>query len=312
MRKHLHLVVDTYLHPSIGLFWQRHGLRIMEHLVPSAFSCTSRGNGLEAVFDKAVRGRSRKVVLIATPDSVRNAFNWLMQLDPEERASVQVGFWPLTSLEVATWMLQFSSSLSPFLQVFRAGHTLAVDVVKAQYLTDELHTTYFWNDFLLSSTHPSAHSILFLDDEDYTQEGAARYRIRHHDQPLSSLAANPGKFCRNDKMRLFASDPMLAQKRAWPSLTRQERLVRTARQLEIQGNWANLVLHSVDVRDAVQSIHFEVVRRAFSLIVPMIPIRQPEPIRERLLSLPVRNVATARELPSRTLRSGKDKPNQLS
>jgi hypothetical protein len=304
MKQPMHLIVDTHLRPSISLFWQRHGLRIMEQLVPNEFSCTSRGNGLSSVFAKAIWGGHKKIVLIAPPEGIREAFNELMKAGPECRASLMVGFWPLTWLEVATWLMQFSRSLTPFLQVFRAGHAMPVDVVKVQYLTDELHTTYFWDEFLLSSTHPSAHSVCFVDDADYTHSGAARYRVLFHEQQLSSLSASPGEFSRNPMLRLFASakDPrrLRLQSRPLP-----DQLVRTAQQLEIQGNWANLILHSLEVRDPVQSVHFEVVRRAFSLMVPMIPIRSPEPIRERLLPLPVRNVATARELPRNSMRSGK-------
>ena len=49
--------------------------------------------------------------------------------------------------------------------------------------------------------------------------------------------------------------------------------------MEVQGNWANLTLNVAAIQDSVQSMHFAVERKAFSLIIPAKPIQSTESIR---------------------------------
>ena len=55
-----------------------------------------------------------------------------------------------------------------------------------------------------------------------------------------------------------------------------ETLLKTGKQVEIQGNWANLTLDVSAMQDTVQSVHFEVYRKSFSLIVPAKPMHTLE------------------------------------
>jgi len=55
-----------------------------------------------------------------------------------------------------------------------------------------------------------------------------------------------------------------------------EALLKTGKQVEIHGNWANLTLDVLAMQDTVQSVHFEVARKSFSLIVPAKPIQTLE------------------------------------
>ena len=52
-----------------------------------------------------------------------------------------------------------------------------------------------------------------------------------------------------------------------------ETLLKTGKQIEVQGNWANLTLDVSGMQDTVQSVHFEVARKSLSLIVPAKPIQ---------------------------------------
>jgi hypothetical protein len=56
----------------------------------------------------------------------------------------------------------------------------------------------------------------------------------------------------------------------------EETLLKTGKQVEVQGNWANLTLDVSGMQDTVQSVHFEVARKSFSLIVPAKPIQTLE------------------------------------
>ena len=59
----------------------------------------------------------------------------------------------------------------------------------------------------------------------------------------------------------------------------KEKLLKTGKQVEVQGNWANLTLNVAAIQDSVQSVHFAVERKAFSLIIPAKPIQSTESIR---------------------------------
>ena len=46
--------------------------------------------------------------------------------------------------------------------------------------------------------------------------------------------------------------------------------------MEVQGNWENLTLNVGAIQDSVQSVHFEVERKALPLIIPAKPIQTAE------------------------------------
>lgn len=83
------------------------------------------------------------MILIGSPGSIRRGFNTLMQASEECRSTLEIGFWPLDLQELAASISQSSFHLRPVLQVFKAGHTLLVDVMKVQFLAPELETKYF-------------------------------------------------------------------------------------------------------------------------------------------------------------------------
>ena len=55
-------------------------------------------------------------------------------------------------------------------------------------------------------------------------------------------------------------------------ISEEETLLRTGKQVEMQGNWANLTFDVAAIKDSLQSLHFSVDRKSFSLIVPAKPI----------------------------------------
>ena len=54
----------------------------------------------------------------------------------------------------------------------------------------------------------------------------------------------------------------------------KEKLLKTGKQVEVQGNWENLTLNVGAIQDSVQSVHFEVERKALPLIIPAKPIQE--------------------------------------
>ena len=76
-------------------------------------------------------------------------------------------------------------------------------------------------------------------------------------------------------------------------LRQQEELLGAGRHLSIQGNWANLNIYDADIREPVQKIELEIIRRAFPLIIPSVPIRQREKVKAKLFSFEPRRAVTA-------------------
>ena len=96
MKRPLHLILDSHLNPGVSLFWWKHGLRVMEQLVPAEFASTSNHQPLEKLLEHSIWSGWKKVILIGSPASVKRGFNILMQANDACRNSLEVGFWPLT------------------------------------------------------------------------------------------------------------------------------------------------------------------------------------------------------------------------
>ena len=290
----LFLIVDTR-NPRTSLFWQRHGLRIMEQLVPGEFVSTAQGAALETVYARAVWDGWRRIVLIGSPKSVKIGFQALMGTAQETREQLQVGFWPLGRVE----FLQPTQALSTILQVFRAAHTILVDVMQVQYLTPEMETHHAWRDFVVDTAHPSALTTTYVDEQDRQYHGRMRFRISLHEEALSSLTMNPNRLVRNPKLQVYGRK-LLSVRDLLGSLKKfagkkgtTERLLESGEQVEIQGNWANLTLSIEGARLPVQSVHLQVQSKAFQLIIPVMPIRHKELVRERMLAFPPREAVAA-------------------
>ena len=94
---------------------------------------------------------------------------------------------------------------------------------------------------------------------------------------------HPGKLTRSPVLKVYIKrEPginiieLLNQCRQWFSfdkeISEEETLIKTGKQVEVQGNWANLTLDVAAIKDSVQSVHLNVDRKSFSLIVPAKPI----------------------------------------
>ena len=289
----MHLILDSYSHPGISMFWKRHGLGIMEQLVPTKFFFTDSDTPLEKLVEREIWSGWKKIILIGSPSSIRRGFNTLMQSSRECRSTLEIGFWPLNFQKLATSITQSSSSLRPILQVFKAGHTLKVDVMKVQFLTPELETKYFWNDLVINSTQSNADTTIYIDDQNSRVGCKFRCRITFHDETLSSLTMHPGKLTRASVLKVYikrepgiSTTELLNQLRQWFSfnkeISEEETLLKTGKQVEVLGNWANLTLDVPAIKDSVQSVHLNVDRKSFSLIVPAKPILMPESARKMI------------------------------
>jgi hypothetical protein len=301
MKYPMHLILDSYSHPGISLFWKRHGLSIMEQLVPNDFFFSTGDTPLEKLVEREIWSGWKKIILIGTPNSIRRGFNTLMQASRECRSTLEIGFWPLDLQNLATCISQSSLYLKPVLQVFKSGHTLHVDVMKVQFLAPELETRYFWNDFVINSILPDAETKIFIDEQNSEVKGKFSCRIAFHDETLSSLTMHPGKLTRTPVLKVYLKreDTLTAterfkQLRKWLAAEKinaeKEKLLKTGKQVEIQGNWANLTLNIAAIKDSVQSVHLQVERKAFSLIIPAKPIQSTESIRNVIPAFQQRGV----------------------
>ena len=284
MNHPMYLILDSYSHPGISLFWKRHGLRIMEQLVPNEFFFTTGETQLEQLVERQIWSGWKKLILIGSPGSIKRGFNTLMQASEECRSTLEIGFWPLDLRELAASISQSSFHLRPVLQVFKAGHTLLVDVMKVQFLAPELETKYFWNDFVINSSHANAETTIYIDGQNSQVNGKFRCRIAFHDESLNSLTMHPGKLTRTPVLKVYLKREAslttigrFKEMKQWFDTKKRnandETLLKTGKQIEVQGNWANLTLDVSGMQDTVQSVHFEVARKSLSLIVPAKPIQ---------------------------------------
>ena len=95
MKHPMHLILDSYSHPGISMFWKRHGLGIMEQLVPTEFFFTDSDTPLEKLVEREIWSGWKKIILIGSPSSIRRGFNTLMHASSECRSTLEIGFWPL-------------------------------------------------------------------------------------------------------------------------------------------------------------------------------------------------------------------------
>ena len=56
----------------------------------------------------------------------------------------------------------------------------------------------------------------------------------------------------------------------------RETLLGTGKNIEINGNWANLSLRLPEIKDTVDSVHFQVNKKSLSMIIPAKPIHSNE------------------------------------
>ena len=291
MNNPTHLILDNYSHPGISIFWKRHGLSIMEQLVPNKFLFTNRDNPLEKHIEKEIWSGWKKLILIGTPASIRRGFNSIMNASQECRSTLEIGFWPINLQMLASLISKSHSNLRPILQVFKVGHTLNVDVPRVQFLVPKLETRFFWNDFVVKSTQSAAETIIFIDEQNSNVSGKFTCRIAFHEESLNSLTMHPGKLSRSPILKVYlkrgiqiTSSERFIKIKDWFSdnegRDEKETLLKTGKQVEVQGNWANLSLDLPGIQDTVESVHFEVERKSLPLIIPAKPIQTGENIRK--------------------------------
>ena len=135
--------------------------------MPTEFANTNRKESIEKLMEQLIWSGWKKIILIGSPSSIQRGFNVLMQASEECRNSLEVGFWPLHLYDLPLQMLPRYSQLGPILQVFKTAHTLPVDVIKLQYLTPQLETSYYWKGLGIMSRISSADTRIYLDDQDF-------------------------------------------------------------------------------------------------------------------------------------------------
>ena len=131
---------------------------------------------------------------------------------------------------------------------------------------------------------------------------------------------HPGKLTRTPVLKAylkrevsFTTKDRFKQLRTWLAAetksAEKETLMKTGKQVEVHGNWANLTLNVAAIQDSVQSMHFAVERKAFSLIIPAKPIQSTERMRNIIPSFrPRRVLANNRGVTKNVPLRFKDKP----
>ena len=290
MKKSTHLILDNYSHPEISMFWKRHGLSVMDQLVPNDFLFTTKYNPLEKLIEKEIWSGWKKIILIGNPNSIRRGFNTIMNSSQECRNSISVGFWPLNLITLLDYFSKPSINLRPILQVFKAGHTILIDVPKVQFISPKKETRYFWDCFVIKSTKNSAKTTINIDNQNFEINGKFKCRIIFHDEFLNSLTMNPNKLMKSPLLKIYLKknisltsiknfsefNNLLKNNYFW---TRKEKLFKTGKQVGINGNWANLSLGLQEKKDATESAHFEVDHKSLPLIISTKPIPTNESTR---------------------------------
>jgi len=309
----MHIVLDTESHPSISLFWKRHGLNIMEQLAPCEFSSTTPMRSLEDSLQEAITEGGETIILLGTPDISFRGLNFFMSLTEEVRCQLKIAFWPLTPLEVNAWIFSSSKRLLTTLHVFKAENVVPMDVVQVQYRGTHLRTFYFWNSFNLTQNNLGVRTNLYIDEKSQQHHGVAFYTVSFHETLLDSLSVIPEALTRPQKLQvqLVTGTPFGMHFPSWvnrvmPSINPfyGDYLQEQGTRVEIQANGETLMLQLPGSIEMVQEVYFKVISRTLPLIVPVRPVRNLEAVRGNLLELPSRGaVATGRKSLSPSLKN---------
>lgn len=289
MKKPTHLILDNFSHPGITMFWKRHGLSVMEQLVPNDFLFTTADRPLEKLVEKEIWSGWKKIILIGTPSSIRRSFNIIMSASEDCRHSLSVGFWPINFRTLTNYLIKSSLNLRPILQVFKAGHTIYVDIPKVTFHTSKKESKVFWKNFFINSTHNSSKTSISADDYNFVINGKFSCRIGFHDENLNSLTMHPGKLTRapllrvflkqnismNLKQNLFRKNKLKINFNIFP---RKDNFICIGKSVLINGNWANLSMGFTEIKDTVESVKLEIKQKTLPMIIPAKPIYSDEKI----------------------------------
>ena len=293
MKKPTHLILDDFSNPGISMFWKRHGLSVMEQLVPNDFLFSTSNNPLEKLIEKEIWSGWKKIILIGTPVSIRRGFNTIMNASLECRSSLSIGFWPINPITLFKYLTYSSLNLMPILQVFKTGHTIHVDVPKVKFISSKKETSYFWDYFVIKSTLNSAKTIIYIDEQNFEINGKFYSRIAFHDEILNSLSMSPSNLTRTPLLKVYINrginitsiqnffkfNDLLFKKKFF---TERMTLLKTGRNVEISGNWANLSLELPEIKDTLESVNFELEKNSLPMIIPAKPIKMDESIKSIL------------------------------
>ena len=144
---------------------------------------------------------------------------------------------------------------------------------------------------VINSTQSNADTTIYIDEQNSKVIGKFKCRIAFHDETLSSLTMHPGKLTRSPVLKVYIKrEPRLNfselfyQCKQWFSFDKgisdEETLLKTGKQVEVQGNWANLNLDVSAIKDSVQSVHLSVDLKSITLIKHNKPIFIPESARK--------------------------------
>ena len=284
MKKSTDLILDSNFKPFVSLFWKMNGLGIMEQLVPNNFYCTNDKNSLETIFKQVVWSGMKKVILIGNRNTIHRGLNALMNTPKECRESIEIGFWPLNITNAYKESVPFFSQIGSTLQVFKAGNTIPVDVLKLNHTSNSQESLYYWKTLKLNTHINNADTNFILDNQKFSENGNFKCRIEFHEEELSSLIRNPNNFYKSQKIKLFKYSSLINFNYS------NSTFLGKGDNLKIIGNWANLNLNDKYITEPVEIINFEVIKKAFNLIISSIPLRQIEKVKEKFFRIDTRGL----------------------
>lgn len=300
-----HIIIDSSDHQGVSLFWKRHESVFLKQLSPVTISQTNRETPIEPLMLKIVRDGWKKIIIIGVSQSIFKGINILMGVSSDIRSSLDIGLWPLNSLDIGSYLVQPSISLLPILQIFKTGHTFPVDIVKMRYITENSHLIYFWKDCLITNLQSDVAVTLFVDQQEYQEQYFDQLELHFHEKGLRSVDITPNELKHTDKISLSSHSGKMnwaeSLKMHWkiPGLTgrkEDESSIKCGNSIEIVTQQPLLEIQVEHLEEKVREIRCEIIRKAFSLIVPVMPVRSPEKIPEALLSLKTKGMATNNRL----------------
>jgi hypothetical protein len=303
MKPALHLIIDDR-DAHLRLFWRRHGLKILEQLVPSELSFLRAHVSLEQELRRALPRSDARLILLGSPAMLGRAFNTLMQLHEERPHQREVGFWELRKREAYLSLFQSSERFRPLLHTFRNGHSVPVNVIKARYTNthEQLATAYFWNELHVYAAGNPSHSMLSMGEEEWTHEGKVRYRLTLHHEPLHSWRINHSNLLKANYLQAYAS--AAASPRTGSSKPRRQNArefwLSKGETLQLRGNFLRMSEPNAGWLADTQQLQLEVLPRCMHLLIPMMPVRTAEPARRGTLLdfKPRKLVAVNRQKPA--------------
>ncbi|MGK5092375.1 hypothetical protein WDW89_10245 [Deltaproteobacteria bacterium TL4] len=284
-----HIIVDSGNNKGVHFFWRLCETEILKHLAPVTVSVTMPGMPVAQLIREVIEDGWKKIILIGTVQTMNAGIHVVMQCTSDLRETLELGFWPLTPVELSSGICSSGQIFAKALQVFKTGHVYPLDLVKVTYDANQFQSLYFWKECYITSPSPPTPFTLRMDEHSECVEQSKRYCVKLHQGRLHSLRMDPEELKHSDKLLIqIAPNPQQwnLARRYWNRFFLLEPhdliLTESCGTLECWTTQSTLELRICERVEQVQKVALEIHRNALPLIVPMMPARFKEPQKTRL------------------------------